>query len=338
MFADHLGSTHTVTNATGTPCYDASFTPYGQEVLNPNVNQTCPPNYKFTGYELDSETGNFYALARHYSPRLGRFLSPDPAGLAAVNPTHPQTWNRYSYVTNAPAELTDPLGLSTWCQIDGFTVDCSQIGILQSEGPGDLGQIGTWYAPGDCIENGDDCPPAIGPWQVAVPAQPGGQSVIGAFGKDVVRAAQLISKQDCANFLLSLERSALLLAAGVSEASQLSPGEEQLYNSLNPAAALFTASAAQAVQQPGLNPQQGGYQVNAVANYYAQPAQITFYAGFYAQNTTGQAQVLLHEAQHLIFPFTDVQLATAAGVPGAASMTTNQASAAFQNSLQQHCH
>lgn len=111
FFAYHLGTTHTVTNSTGTPCYDASFTPYGQEVLNPNVTSTCPPNYKFTGYEMDSETGNFYAMARYYSPRFGRFLSPDPAGVASASFSDPQTGNLYAYVRNSVLSLTDPLGL-----------------------------------------------------------------------------------------------------------------------------------------------------------------------------------------------------------------------------------
>jgi hypothetical protein len=27
----------------------------------------------------------------------GRWVSPDPAGIAAVDPTNPQSWNRYAY-------------------------------------------------------------------------------------------------------------------------------------------------------------------------------------------------------------------------------------------------
>jgi hypothetical protein len=41
----------------------------------------------------------------------GRWIQPDPAGLAAANPGNPQTWNRYAYVANNPAGAVDPLGL-----------------------------------------------------------------------------------------------------------------------------------------------------------------------------------------------------------------------------------
>ncbi|MBN2019549.1 MAG: hypothetical protein JW749_04925, partial [Sedimentisphaerales bacterium] len=34
--------------------------------------------YLFTGREYDVETGNYYYRARYYSPKLGRFLQPDP--------------------------------------------------------------------------------------------------------------------------------------------------------------------------------------------------------------------------------------------------------------------
>src|SRR5271165_4393957 len=106
--ADHLGSTRAGIQANGTLCYDADFTPYGQELAHTS---TCPQNYRFTGYEWDSETGLDYAVNRYYNPRLGRFMTPDPAGLAAVDPANPQSWNRYAYVRNNPLIAVDPLGL-----------------------------------------------------------------------------------------------------------------------------------------------------------------------------------------------------------------------------------
>jgi hypothetical protein len=50
---------------------------------------------------------------RSYVNRLARFSSPDPAGRRAVNPSSPQSWNRYAYVTNNPMRMVDPLGLCT---------------------------------------------------------------------------------------------------------------------------------------------------------------------------------------------------------------------------------
>src|SRR5438876_1047885 len=93
-FTDHLGSTRAVTDASGKLCYDADFSPYGQEMSHTERLQTtaCQPSYKFTGYERDPETtagatdsGLDYAFARYYSPRLGRFLSTDPLGGALGN-------------------------------------------------------------------------------------------------------------------------------------------------------------------------------------------------------------------------------------------------------------
>jgi len=42
---------------------------------------------------------------------VGRWLSPDPAGLGAVDTSNPQSWNRYAYVGGNPFSFTDPTGL-----------------------------------------------------------------------------------------------------------------------------------------------------------------------------------------------------------------------------------
>jgi hypothetical protein len=50
-------------------------------------------------------------MFRRYNATQGRWISPDPAGVAAANPADPQTWNRYAYVGNRPLNSSDPLGL-----------------------------------------------------------------------------------------------------------------------------------------------------------------------------------------------------------------------------------
>jgi RHS repeat-associated protein len=67
----------------------------------------------FTGQENDGSMSNttYYFPERQYRSSQGRWLSPDPAGLNAVDPTNPQTWNRYAYVLNNPLRYTDPSGL-----------------------------------------------------------------------------------------------------------------------------------------------------------------------------------------------------------------------------------
>jgi RHS repeat-associated protein len=105
-FADKLGSTRAITTSSGALCYSADFTPFGGEIAFANA---CPQNYKFTGYERDSETGLDYAFYRHYSARLGRFLQPDALGGSL---TAPQSLNRYAYALNDPCTMTDPLGLT----------------------------------------------------------------------------------------------------------------------------------------------------------------------------------------------------------------------------------
>jgi len=64
----------------------------------------------FAGFRIDWDNG-YVAPARVYSATQGRWYTPDPAGLAAVDITNPQSWNRYAYVENNPVSFTDPTGL-----------------------------------------------------------------------------------------------------------------------------------------------------------------------------------------------------------------------------------
>jgi RHS repeat-associated protein len=128
-YTDQIGSVRRITTQTGTPCYSADFTPYGQEIYDGAT--SCTQNYKFAGYERDSETGLDYAHARYYNSRLGRFTSPDPLGGGIGNP---QSLNRYSYVRNNPINLTDPSGMHDpggWdddnCTVNEADSDCGYL-------------------------------------------------------------------------------------------------------------------------------------------------------------------------------------------------------------------
>jgi hypothetical protein len=49
-------------------------------------------------------------------------LSPDPSGLNAVDPTNPQSWNRYACALNNPLSNIDPTGLDYCSDGNGGTI------------------------------------------------------------------------------------------------------------------------------------------------------------------------------------------------------------------------
>jgi len=63
----------------------------------------------FTGMNQDTVSALYDFPAREYGIQ-GRWPSPDLAGMSAVDPTDPQTWNRYAYVRNNPLGYIDPSG------------------------------------------------------------------------------------------------------------------------------------------------------------------------------------------------------------------------------------
>ncbi len=106
--ADWLGSSRLASTTSKAVYSDVSYAPYGEA-----YNQ-YPPNVSdlsFTGQNQDTASGLYDFLYREQSSVQGRWISPDPAGLAAVNPANPQSWNRYAYVGNNPLSMIDPLGL-----------------------------------------------------------------------------------------------------------------------------------------------------------------------------------------------------------------------------------
>ncbi len=102
---DWLGSGRLVTSSTQTMVADVAYAPFGEQY------SASGNFYDFTGQQQWTATGLDDFLFRRYHPVQGRWISPDPAGLAAVDITNPQTWNRYAYVANKPLNAVDPPGL-----------------------------------------------------------------------------------------------------------------------------------------------------------------------------------------------------------------------------------
>jgi RHS repeat-associated protein len=116
---DWLGSSRLASTTSRTLYYSGAYAPFGE-----NYVPLGTQDLSFTGQNQDTESsgaggvgGLYDFLYREHSPVQGRWLSPDPSGLAAVNASDPQSWNRYAYVGNRPLNSTDPLGL--------FSPDCT---------------------------------------------------------------------------------------------------------------------------------------------------------------------------------------------------------------------
>jgi RHS repeat-associated protein len=101
--SDRLGSIRDITDNSGNVIDHVDFDGFGNV-----TNETQPSNgdrYKWTGRELDSETGLQYNRARYYAGTLERWTTQDPVGLAAGDP------DLYRYAANAPTMASDPAGL-----------------------------------------------------------------------------------------------------------------------------------------------------------------------------------------------------------------------------------
>jgi len=104
---DHLGSSRLASTAAPALNAATSYAPYGEAYA-----QTGAIDLSFTGQKQDISGGQYDFLMREYNPIQGRWWTPDPAGMAAVNPSNPQSWNRYGYMGGMPLNGIDPWGLA----------------------------------------------------------------------------------------------------------------------------------------------------------------------------------------------------------------------------------
>ena len=62
---------------------------------------------RYTGQQIDEDTGLYFYGSRYYDPQIGRFIQADTI-VPSANTS--QALNRYSYVNNNPLILIDPTG------------------------------------------------------------------------------------------------------------------------------------------------------------------------------------------------------------------------------------
>lgn len=101
--ADGLGSVTSISNTAGALAQTYTFDSFGKQTAS-SGSLTNP--FQYTGRESDAETGLYYYRARYYDPTVGRFISEDPTGFKGGS-------NFYPYVTNDPANQTDPMGFDS---------------------------------------------------------------------------------------------------------------------------------------------------------------------------------------------------------------------------------
>ncbi|MBV9451508.1 MAG: hypothetical protein JO345_37040 [Streptosporangiaceae bacterium] len=98
---DRTGSSRLLLGLDGELLGGYNYRPFGDPMGTVTGSRPELLSYRFTGQELDAETGLYNFRARMYSPAVWRFYNPDPAGRSA---------SPYSYVLADPINLTDPDG------------------------------------------------------------------------------------------------------------------------------------------------------------------------------------------------------------------------------------
>ena len=98
---DHQGTTVLVTDETGEAVWSAESTPFGDHVMG-GIKIREDLRLKFTGKDLDPDSGLWYFNQRWYDSSTGRFITEDPI-------RSDQNW--FSYVSNNPLKYVDPTGM-----------------------------------------------------------------------------------------------------------------------------------------------------------------------------------------------------------------------------------
>jgi len=119
------------------------YSPFGISYLKSDSN----PQLLFDDSGSDL-VGEYSATNRQLHATQGRWIQPDLAGKGSVDPTNPQTWNRYAYALNNPLALFDPLGLDCIYLNDSGTGLAPNGGIDTNSDIGECGTNGGYWVDG----------------------------------------------------------------------------------------------------------------------------------------------------------------------------------------------
>jgi RHS repeat-associated protein len=275
-----------------------AYYPWGEE-------RTSSPDgtYKFATYFRDT-FGQDYANARYYNSNLGRFWSPDPAGIQAAHAKRPISWNRYVYASDDPVNRIDPSGRDD----DGT----DEIGEFPTGGSGTKGDPytgwgvdsvghGDWanlYGAQYCFTGGAvDCTGPIVPWTPIVPTGPQApvyESDPTGLTQAIATAKTALGKPPCAS----------LFSPGFDPASVLDHIEsgDSAYGKISWS---FMDDAAVVAQVEAYQPNAvaaGGWTVNVVINASSTGGWYnTGWASYFGNYSHDQinAAVLIHELGHV---------------------------------------
>jgi len=171
-----------LTDASGAVIRTYRYDAFGNE-LNQNPNDTNP--FRYAGEYWDFETNTIYLRARNFSPRLGRFTSPDSHwgihNMQSSTNAIMQSANLYVFVMNNPIFWIDPLGLFAWNERDNQWIS---VDALTTRAAGGTFNERWHLTPGASFREA-----TISIWDVEVTFRAGDENVsIGPSGTFMVRA------------------------------------------------------------------------------------------------------------------------------------------------------
>jgi RHS repeat-associated protein len=117
---DHLGTPQTMSSGSGAVVWSAKYESFGKAEIDPA--SIVENNLRFPGQYYDKETGLHYNYHRHYDPRYGRYVAPDPSNsvqatesgipyLLPLRVVTPWELHPFHYVGSNTINWTDPTGL-----------------------------------------------------------------------------------------------------------------------------------------------------------------------------------------------------------------------------------